>query len=374
MRQNVHYVFVMTIRVVVFGVKKAGNSNFVRQIERSITPEQDLYNNNKSKSETNSFEYIRLPQKNDSPACDVWIMHHVEKYITLLPVYYTHAHIGLYCLDLSKIQDDNEDEQTIIKDIIEYRKHNPNAPLILVGTKRELCEDADSKISAIYKSLQAKLDEMDIEGFAEHIAVSDNDENLTQFPKWLESIAAKKKPLAYSLLKARNKLPEESVLYQALDHFIFVAEELDLTKNQMDELGKEACLLIRGLKTESVPIKSAAIETFSKNCHRILKDEPSKINKAVDAVVAAAIATLFVFGVGFTLGCAAGVWTGPFALLTGIATGSAAAITLLAASGTCGVAAGSLSAFGFFRETPLSSSVIEEVAEAAKTQKIELIA
>lgn len=60
-----------------------------------------------------------------------------------------------------------------------------------------------------------------------------------------------------------------------------------------------------------------------------------------------------------------GAWTGPFALLTGIATGSAAAVTLLSVSGGCGALIGGLTAFGVFKAPSVGSQAINELKVAA---------
>ncbi|KTD25741.1 GTPase domain-containing protein [Legionella maceachernii] len=353
----------MTISVVVFGAKQAGKSTFIHQIKPKRATESASSNTAHSQLKTDPFEYVHIARTSNSPAWDTWIMHDTQSQGATLPTYYKPANLGIYCVDLTK----EENEQEIKKEIIKFRKCNPKAPLILVGTKKDLCEGAEEKIAAIHNTIQGQLDREIIEGFAGYTTVSQDDNALADFFPWAESIVAKKVPQTCLLLKARNTLPTNSLLYQALDQFILIAEELNLSTEQFDRLGEEARnLLLNGLKEEDIARRGAAIEKFAKNCHDILKDEPSKLKKAIDAIVAAALVTFFAFVIGFTLGCAAGVWTGPFALLTGIATGSAAAVTLLTVSGTCGAAAGALSAFGFFREAPVTSTAINGVVEAAK--------
>ncbi|WP_347251481.1 Rab family GTPase [Legionella sp.] len=353
----------MAINVVVFGAKEAGKSTFIHQIKHKRAAESASSNTARPELKTNSFEYVHIAGTTNSPAWNTWIIHEAQSQEALLPIYYQPANLGIYCVDLTK----EENEQQIIKEIIKFRKFKPKAPLILVGTKKDLCAKAEEKIAVIHNTIQSQLDSENIEGFAGYTTVSQDDNALAHFFPWAESIMAKKVPQTYLLLKARNTLPTDSPLYQALDQFILIAEELNLSTEQFDRLGEEARnLLLNGLKEEDLATRGDAIEKFAKNCHDILKDEPSKLKKAIDAIVAAALVTFFAFVIGFTLGCAAGVWTGPFALLTGIATGSAAAVTLLTVSGTCGAAAGALSAFGFFREAPVTSTAINGVVEAAK--------
>lgn len=72
--------------------------------------------------------------------------------------------------------------------------------------------------------------------------------------------------------------------------------------------------LVQALQNESAD-KATAIETFANNYHVILEGKHPNIKNAVLAVTTTAVVTVLAGLVGFGIGFAAGIWTGPGAFI-----------------------------------------------------------
>lgn len=99
-------------------------------------------------------------------------------------------------------------------------------------------------------------------------------------------------------------------------------------------------------KNEDAGRKARAVDTFASNCSLLLKNQPSTVMDHVLRVAAVVAVTLITAVLGFALGMAIGLWTGPGAFISGLAAGAAAAITVVAASGIAGTAT---AGYGFFK-------------------------
>ncbi|WP_157066490.1 Rab family GTPase, partial [Legionella drozanskii] len=222
----------MPIQLVVLGNRNSGKTTLTERMTRPKTP----VNLSKVNSDPAPAEFASSAQ------WEIWTINKFHK--TLASVFYSSADMILYCVDLSE----SYDAQQIEKEISEFREHNHYAPIVLVGTKKDQCkEDAKQLISLIYSDLQSRLEDANIEGLAGHtsFAAQDNDD-LAELTHQLESLAIqpKQEKLRAPLLKARNKLPSESLLHQAIGRFILITEELDISEEQLTQLGQETNALI----------------------------------------------------------------------------------------------------------------------------------
>jgi hypothetical protein len=346
----------MPIQIVLLGDRKSGKTTLSRRLTH---PEMFV---NLSPPSDDDAEDRPFAEYSFSNSWSIWtINRHLGR---LGSTYYTPADIALYCVDLSVPYN----AQNITEELSEFREQNPDAPIVLVGTKKDIYEDdAEARIASISAEVQSKLHEHGFEGLAKPISfTAQNNDDRDQLAGLLLSFPIQQeKPQNHLLLKARDKLPSESILYQAINHFISTIVELDLSEAQLMQLGQQTNALIYDLRNPLFSAKGMAIETFAKNCNLILDGQPSIVANAIEGIVAAVLVTIFAFAVGFAIGCALGAWTGPFALLTGIATGSAAAVTLLTVSGGCGALIGGLTAFGVFKAPSIGSQAINELKAAA---------
>ena len=113
-----------------------------------------------------------------------------------------------------------------------------------------------------------------------------------------------------------------------------------------------------------------AIEEFTNKCHVILEGNHSNILNAVLTVAAIALVAVLCGIIGFAIGFAAGAWTGPGAFITGLMAGSAAAVAVVATSGSLGLAAGGLTAFGLFSDSKEMTAVNTFAKNADKLNEV----
>ena len=82
------------------------------------------------------------------------------------------------------------------------------------------------------------------------------------------------------------------------------------------------------------------------------------MQNAVLALAATALVSLLVGIVGFGIGFAAGIWTGPGAFISAVLACTAAAVTVATVSSTLGIGAG---AYMFFHTDKKASVAIEKL-------------
>ncbi|ETO93982.1 hypothetical protein [Legionella oakridgensis] len=107
------------------------------------------------------------------------------------------------------------------------------------------------------------------------------------------------------------------------------------------------------LRTVEYAHDSQAVHTayvqFAQHCRETLDGKHPNILKTILTIAAVSVATVLAGAVGFGIGFALGLWTGPGAFFTGVMAGSAAASLTLAAAGTVGVTAGVLTGYSLFK-------------------------
>lgn len=92
-----------------------------------------------------------------------------ERFRSLLPMYFRGAHLGIYCIDLSK----DVDLCKIIADIELFRSiAGENTPIILVGTKKDLCLEQGKDPEQLLEQIDVGLNY-----FSARVAIAANDSN-----------------------------------------------------------------------------------------------------------------------------------------------------------------------------------------------------
>ncbi|MBA3536207.1 MAG: hypothetical protein H0T84_06320 [Tatlockia sp.] len=348
----------MPVKVVFFGYRQSGKTKLIKRMLHPEIP-QDFVPESTPGFVTEQTIFQKIP-------LEIWDLSGEPRYIEYRPAHYQNTDIGVYCVDLS----DRIDQHQINEDLRQFRAVNNSATLILVGSKADLIPEAANSLASIAN-----------DNFAHRFPLSAlDDEVLAQFLKTLTDVATQ--TLKQSLpqkIKAMNRkqlvdlkidlfdfskdnFPKDSAIYQAIDSFMETVQHLP--KERYSALGKEVFILVDALKKEEAELLPETIATFTTNCNRILKNDPDYLKKAILALVAAVAVTLVVAIVGFGIGCAFGLWAGPLAFFTGIAT-SYAAITVLSLSGAAGLVSGLLTVYGLFTEKTPEAAYVNEIAEVA---------
>ncbi len=270
--------------------------------------------------------------------------------------------MAVYCVDLS----DEVDNYLIDKDIQQFRERNLKAPLVLIGTKADRVPNPKERLASIRKNAQlnesfylSALNDLELAAFLEGLIIQ---AKACLYKKVKKMDLIKLCNFQIDLFEqAKNYLPVKSILYEAIDNFMEAVQHLP--KQKYCALGRETFLLVDNLQNDqSEAVRH--IETFIEKSNSILNHEKYYLANAVLALSAAILITLLVATIGFGIGFAFGLWSGPLAFLSGIAT-SYAAISILAISGGAGLISGLMTAYGLFTERKPKIQFLEEVAEAA---------
>jgi small GTP-binding protein len=354
MRQSDHISETMPVKIVFFGYRQSGKTKLIkRMLHPEIPQDFDPESTAGFVTEQATLKKILL---------EIWDFPGEPRYSKHRPAHYKNADIAIYCIDLSDWINENQ----IDEDIRQFREVNKNATLLLVGTKADLVPEAQNRVASIandnftHRFALSALDDKVLAAFLE---------GLTRLAK--QSLLEKIKTMDRKQLVdlkidlfdyAKDNLPKESAIYQAIDSFMETIAHLPNEK--YCALGKEAFILVDALKMGNKELLPDAIEIFTTNCDTILKNDPAYLKNVALAFAAAIVVALFVAIAGFMIGFAFGLWAGPLAFFTGLAT-SYAAITVLSLSGAAGVISGLLTAYGLFTEKTPEIAYVNEIAEAA---------
>ncbi|HRD68533.1 MAG TPA: GTP-binding protein [Legionella sp.] len=275
-----------------------------------------------------------------------------EKFRSVKTSFYRGTSVGVYCIDLSQ---PIIDEAQIKLDIEKFRNHAYDAKLILVGTKIDECsENAQEKLNAIkIENVDARIVTSAKSGFGIATLVDSLfklTEELNQETN--ESNAPNTYGVKASSFQEAIKNLENTLLVLPNHKKIAIDEQISALHLSLQMTRRD---------------KAKVIDDFSKNCHEILEGKHPHIMKAVLTLAAIAFVTIIAGLVGFGIGFAAGAWTGPGAFISGVMAGSAAAVSVVAVSGSLGLLAGGCA---FFKKSPnvtQSISAVDDAIENIKT-------
>lgn len=291
-------------------------------------------------------------------------------------IFYSGADFGLFCVDLSQPLN----QQTIDEfntDLTEFRTKNPNALLILVGTKSDIALDdslqnarqqfaevpfhAVVTTSAREEGGSRELFNILVSQTAEIVRLKKEQElqNELEIIKYIEEKS--------TILYARNRCSAHSSLYLALEQLNHEAK--DLSPRIIKALGLEANALLDQLEDSTLKDKRPCINAFITNCNKEIKGEHYGIKSAVLTFAYTAIVTVIAAMIGFGIGFALGAWSGPGAFFTALAAGGASAVAVITGASICGIGTMGYTAHNFFKTTPVLSS-IDQVAEKANEQDL----
>lgn len=342
----------MTIKIVFFGNSQAGKTTLIKRL---FHPEVLNYF---IPEPTSGFATERVLAQD--VFMEIWDLSGEQRYWASRPLHYLDADIAIYCVDLSIDIDHN----LIANDIQNFREANREAKLILVGTKAALVQQVDKKFKSIndinFHDRYIPTTELELADFLEKLGILAK-----------QTLASKIRAInQYELENLQVNLFEQAKKYlrkgapidDAVDSFMESVHHLP--KEKYLALSKEVFLLIDSCCYENKEEIPNYIEIFVNHCNIILEKNTPYLKNSILALAAAVFMTFVVGALGFGIGFAAGIWGGPLAFFTAIAT-SYAAITVVAFAGSSGLAAGVLTAYGLFNEKKPEMELLDDIAKAA---------
>ncbi|ASQ46151.1 hypothetical protein [Legionella clemsonensis] len=282
---------------------------------------------------------------------EISIVNNDPRFQALRNLYYRSESTGVYCIDLlaPSIEMANE--------IKEFQHLSHFSNVILVGINNELSA-AEGK-----EKLQSIREELQENGFyiPAGYTISGEDDGLYELITALQCITQRNAFLAKRKEERDRPLSPWEMAVSSLKRqiqelpyakFTAITEEIDNLKWKLEQ-------------SVDITVKEKAIQTFSQNCHNILERKHQHVLNVVLTLAAVATVTIVVGLIGFGLGFAAGLWTGPGAFISGILTGAAFAKGTLAVSGTLGLISGGLVGYGLFKSSK-EVVAIHDFAEQVK--------
>jgi hypothetical protein len=279
----------------------------------------------------------------------------------------TNIDFGLYCIDLSKEIDDIKLKE-IKSDINKFKGINPNAQLILVGTKADV---------ALSNALNNVLQQLQDFTFAATVSTSVREAQGSRKLYNVLCMEAHKKlgpseedyhsfynPLN-RIQQARNRCIIGSNLYNALDNLNNKAS--NLPSCIIEALGTEADILLDNIQDASNPDMMSSINLFHDNCNVLVLGKYHAVINAIWTLTIAATVTIIAGIVGFGIGFALGLWSGPGAFFTGLIAGCASSVAVPGGASLLGLGALAYTAHTFFKTTPVEEAVNEITALAPLT-------
>lgn len=235
----------------------------------------------------------------------------------------------LICVDLSQTLD----EVAIQAQIDHVKKINPNAHLIMVGTKTDLNHlPIDLSQFSLNKLMVSSKENKHIDALKERLLTLSQERQRTR-------------DLANVCFNQAL-----SNLQTALQHSPHAKKKKILA--QVTQL-QRALNQLHGTQDER---KTALIADFVMNCEKILDQQHPKVLKAILSFAIALFVGTLIAAVGFGIGCAVGAWI-PVFFIASIKTASTGAIGLIAASGASAAISGGLAAHALFKKP---ASVVQE--------------
>lgn len=287
----------------------------------------------------------------------------------VINVYIKNAQIAVYCVDLSKSLNKNK----ITEDIAAFRSHigsnSPKIPIILVGTKTDL----NSEVS--HMEFDQLAQNVDL-GFELSLKVSAaSNQGIARLSKVLYVLAPKSElssqfsPNKNAMDEALKLLSKSSPLYRKIN--LLNLRIVGVSKQTKELIGSATLTLVKELQSSKDALsKGNAIEEFETQCINYLGGSRPLIQSAILGVVVSAIVVVLSGLVGFGIGFAAGVWTGPGAFITGFLAGSAAACSVVTTSSLYGVGLGIFS--GVIKHNTLMNQnvLVQDIVEYVRENEI----
>ncbi|MBL7481450.1 Rab family GTPase [Legionella bononiensis] len=366
----------MFLKAFIFGAEGVGKTELCKKLtnpQYTNKPDQKY-----SRSIGPDFNTIEIPNIEGikKVQLNLWETSGNPKFKNTSPFFLAGSDFGLFCIDLSKPVDQQIIDE-LNDDLAMFREANPAALLLLVGTKSDealpnALENAKQQFKQIPFKSAVSTSAREIEGTLElfnlitletpKIALQKQEEELKNAQELIKNTEQR-----MTILYARNRCMENSDLYRALDKLNHEAKEL--SPETIKTLGIETNSLLDKLEDPTIDDKAPCFKTFIANCNRAIKGTHYELKSTLLTFVYAAAVTIIAAVIGFGIGFALGAWSGPGAFFTGLAAGSASAVSVAVGSSLSGAGTLIYSAHHFFKTTTLLSS-INQVAEHANEKDL----
>ncbi|RUR20726.1 hypothetical protein ELY21_01180 [Legionella sp. km535] len=367
----------MNLKAFTFGAEGVGKTELIKKLSNPDYTNQPGQRYNRSIGA--DFSIIQIPDREGikKTPLSLWDMSGNPKFRGISSCFFPNSDFGFACVDLSKPLD----QQTIDElndDLALFRQLNPDALLILVGTKSDAAlpnalENAQQQFAPIPFLAAVPTSARNADGSQEllnlitlearKLVLLRQEEELNKTQELLNEIEQRK-----TILNARNRCIEDSELYRALDQLNDKAQ--NLSPEIIKILGIETHNLLDTLEDRTIYDKEPCLKSFVAKCNKAIKGTHYELKSALLALAYAAAVTVIAAVIGFGIGFALGAWTGPGALFTGLAAGSASAVSVAVGASVSGTGTLIYAAHHFFKPTPLLNS-INHVAQHANGKDIQ---
>lgn len=329
-----------TLKVILFGLNSTGKSALLEHQRTGVF---------RRPAPTLPLDFMGLPR--EPHKLNIWDLSGQPRFEPIVQSYFQNAHVLAYCIDLSQPLELTESKLSRACELFRT-VGEPVGKVVLIGTKSDLVDAAN------LAEKQTQLTELalkyDCSAAFITSAIKDTCQKITEGQKTVSCDTTNTSALfdAISLLvpdpeplhlQAPGVLEDLITPYPNSDFtkaLVRLQDSMtDLSTDQKKSIHQNVSKLIKTLQQETLPPehKSLAIVQFRKECLWTLdKSKAFNVRHALAAFVTTAIVTLLVATVGFGIGFAAGLWSGPGAFVSGLLAGHAAAVSLTAASVSVG--------------------------------------
>lgn len=326
-----------TLRIVVVGDSFSGKTKLIKRMVHPSSQYSDRYET------TIGSDFDQLPLKYDVLPY-IYDTAGQERFKNLSVGVYKDAHLFLYCLDFS-LKMTKERQKSIEQELQKCINSAPGSKVLIVATKSDKLEPT-SMPNTIELLGESRV--VIVTSAKKNEGITELEAFLYGFAKTLFPFSTKYREIYDKLTATLNNLP------QAISN----------------DIGQQLTDLEKLLANHSIDsqVKISMLDAFRTRCESLLKENHFSALKLIGELIAIIAIPLLVGLVGFGIGFALGLWTGPGAFLAGIIAGQAAAVTVAAVTGASTLGSAGLGCY-FFKPMPGSApNIVSEFAVAAQKE------
>ena len=336
-------------KAVIYGDEGSGKTELVAQLNDSAAE----FRENRLSTIGVELAIINETKQRDTNKIQIWDLSGQERFKSVLFPYLFKMDMAILTFDMSEdlpFESVNKIVTPLYSGLESSNSHCSSMPILIVGTRIDLASPVD--LEKREQTLNAHLltiaeqNQINVDNMIVILTSSKCKVNIDLLKQHLFRIANLKIASQNQPIDEIAALSSEEVFalpsaYTDLNDAIkkLPTMQADLMKHELDILEKKL------REQDSNRDKAQAIDAFTTNCAAILNGQHSSTFNKVLKFAAAIVVALCVGMIGFGIGCLAGVWAGPVALVSGVA----------GAIGAASLAFGGLTAYGLFKESKAST-------------------